>query len=163
MNTLTTLTTRLGVDAAVRLMSTDSFCASIDKLLPHLATLKTELGVETAVKLFCSDSFCSHIESLVPRLPELKRILGLDGILVIFSNNSIPSMNGQQWIDFMKFIEVAKKEHVMTFTKNMGCVSKCKKYGWDIALIVYKDLTSSKTQRGFPKALIEYAYAINLQ
>ena len=145
-----------GVEPVVRLLSTDSFCASIDKLLPHLASIRKEFEAEEAVKLFFSDSFCKHITTLTPRLPALKDILGFDGILVIFSNNNIPSMNDQQWDDFMKFIAVAEKGHVKTFTQRQGCVSICKRHGWSTALEVYQLPSTPKTQRGFPKAIKDF-------
>ena len=137
-------------------LSTNSFCASIDKLLSHLTEIRKDFDAEEAVKLFCSDSFCSHIESLVPRLPELKRILGLDGILVILSNNPIPSMNEQQWLEFMKFIAVAKKEHVITYANKKSVVSLLKRVGWDVVLTVYQLPGTSKTRDGFSKAIKAY-------
>ena len=109
------------------------------------------------MKLFFSDSFCANIETLLPRLPHLKRILGLDGIQAIFSNDAIPSMSDMQWADFMEFIQVADKRHVLTYTRNLGCVTFCKKKGWDTALAVYQLPGTLKSRRGFIKAVKEYS------
>ena len=158
---LATLKTELGVEPAVRLLSTNSFCASIDKLLSHLTEIRKDFDAEEAVKLFFSGSFCAHIDTLVSRLPGLKRILGLDGILVIFSNNAIPSMNDKQWLEFMKFIAVAKKEHVITYANKKSVVSLLKRVGWDVVLTVYQLPGTSKTRDGFSKAI--KAYIANLQ
>ena len=78
LNTLTKLKKELGVKPAVRLLSTDSFCASIETLLPHLTTLKKELGVEPAVRLLSTNSFCAAIDKLLPHLAKLKKELGVE-------------------------------------------------------------------------------------
>jgi hypothetical protein len=64
VNTLTKLKKELEVEPAVRLLSTGSFCAAIETLLPHLSTLKKELGVEPAVRLMSTNSFCAAIETV---------------------------------------------------------------------------------------------------
>ncbi len=88
VDTLTTLKKELGVEPAVRLMSTNSFCAAIETLLPHLATLKKELGVEPAVRLMSTNSFCAAIETLLPHLATLKKELGVESAVRLMSTDS---------------------------------------------------------------------------
>jgi len=88
VDTLAKLKTELGVEPAVRLLSTGSFCAAIETLLPHLATLKKELGVEPAVQLLSTNSFCAAIETLFPHLAKLKTELGVKPAVRLLSTDS---------------------------------------------------------------------------
>ena len=42
---------KYGLNDAVRLLSTDSFCASVEKLIPYLETLTLTVGKDEAVRL----------------------------------------------------------------------------------------------------------------
>jgi hypothetical protein len=100
---LDTLKKELGVEPAVRLMSTDSFCAAIETLLPHLTTLKEELGKDAAVRLLSTDSFCAAIDKLLPHLTEIRKDFDAEEAVKLFFSDSFDYLDSNESSALMTF------------------------------------------------------------
>ena len=85
---LDTLTTKVGSKSAIRLLSTDSFCAGIDYLLPLLDSLTTKVGSKSAIRLLASGGFCANISIVLPALDILIGKLDKDNAVSILASDS---------------------------------------------------------------------------
>ncbi|KAI8830802.1 hypothetical protein BJ741DRAFT_618706, partial [Chytriomyces cf. hyalinus JEL632] len=155
---LFSLSKKIGMESAVRLLSSDSFCARADTLLPVLDRLSGQLGTESAVRLLSCDGFCVREGELMAKFPEIQSVLGEKGAIRVLSNPYLVTMDASQWGEFMKFVQNAQPGDTSSYLGTVRLVGKCKKVGWGVCSELYRGASQhQKTRAGFEGLVDAYA------
>ncbi|KAI8830810.1 hypothetical protein BJ741DRAFT_618719 [Chytriomyces cf. hyalinus JEL632] len=153
-----TLSNTVGTKNAVALLSTGSFCARTDTLLPVLDRLSGQLGTESAVRPLSCDGFCVREGELMAKFPEIQSVLGEKGAVRVLSNPYLVTMDASQWGEFMKFVQNAQPGDTSSYLGTVRLVGKCKKVGWGVCSELYRGASQhQKTRAGFEGLVDAYA------